>query len=1445
MSQQQHPSHGKGLEDERIENIGDSRRENPTHTDDHKHDKALDLIEVAGGSPMLTPENNAQVLRKIDLRLLPILLAIYFLQQVDKSTLSYASVFGIIEDVGLKGQEYSWLGSVIYLAQLVVQPLVAYILVKVPLGKFLACTTFFWGVALTCMTPANTFAKLLVCRLFLGLFEAGIPPAFIATTQMWYRRYEQPVRLGSWYAMNGVVNMVGSLITWGLAHIQSSVFAPYQIIFIFFGLITVVFSFVVLAFMPDSPSRAKFLDEEDKLLAIERLRMNQQGMETNEWKWEHVKEALLDIKSFFWFALMFSISIPSGGITTFGPLIVKSFGFDQFKTILFNIPFGAVQLVATMGGAWFATYIKMKGPVIALLCLPAIAGCVMLLQIPHDGAHKGALLAGYYIISVYPGITPLIYSWSAANTAGETKKKVTNGILLIGQCAGNVVGPNLYTTEEAPLYRRGLLSNLALFCVLVVLCGLNIAYLTLLNKKHEKTRVSMGKSAKVVDHSMYAVGAIQADKEENSPQQLADDNAFRDMTDWQNEDFVYRIGNAKDNFWTYTPDTEEIDLSRGVSEDTPLLTLQTTTNPVRLNPAATALVIIDMQNFFLCPALRRPQAESKPTAGEKAAQVLIDTGIPAARQHQIRVVWLNWGLTEEDLACMPPGLMRTFGVYRAVHTPDEAKFVSAPASMVREKNPSLYRGLGADLGALDIGNSEVVEGGRVLMRDTWNVALYPPLEKEYTHGLAIAAATSGASSQTPPKPDAIVYKNRMSGLWGASTELEVLLKGEGITTLLFAGVNTDQCVGGTLMDAFSKGEAWEYNCMNCWGFVTSCEALKKAQCEKLKKRCVFFEMPKDPTTERIENVESEVRRLREQLDDMHSLLRLHSQTSVVPLAGAVASPPAPLPAQQPCPVPSPAQMLSGAPGDMPTYLDSTSVDITGPQRDVLLQNIPPENEYARPAKRKRSGFEVRCDPIADFISKGMITVEYAVSCFQTFFQGCDRYIPIFDPEYDTFASVRARSSILLNAICTIGSRIETKPQKADILHSELKKWINVVIQNERLNCLESVQALLVIACYSAERSLLLSFATRMALDLSLDEAFEELTQRLTMKGIGGASDMANSREEENMLMRKSRVWFGFFRVDGGKPPGIRMTGNARRCRLLLHHPSSTVLDLRLFSQVELNVIRVNINETLGARDTLNRPDIADFVHEAKVDLDLWFDDWLRIIRMQTYSLEERVPDDTAENSAAAEEERPSLLAALRVQKCWSEMMLYCKALRSMGVENIAAMSAVERNILIMAKASARQHLRLISVEPDFYLAKLKYAMDFVWAKCAFCFLLLLKLSRLMPEQREEHQELLEHGTRLLDELTKSGSNSDTTGNGNVYLHILRLSIEKYGRILQENEIGAEDQVSGPFWELFDAQADLQSFVPEQFVTEWDFPGLNLFYFPTAWQDFFGDYSLAV
>lgn len=334
------------------------------------------------------------------------------------------------------------------------------------------------------------------------------------------------------------------MITYGLGHIHGSLHS-YQIIFLFFGLITVAFSFVMYALMPDSPVEAKFLKDEDKLIAIERLRANNMGVMTREWRSDHVKEALLDPKTWCWFALMLSISIPSGGISTFGPLIVQSFQFDPFATILLNIPFGAVQLIATMGGAFVAMKIKRKGPVIAALCIPPIIGCVMLMVIKHDGTHKGPLLVGYYLISFYPGISPLIYSWGSQNTAGDTKRKVTNAIFFIGQSVGNIVGPQLYTTAEKPGYARGLRSNLALFVVIMIMSGITTVYLAFLNKSHAKRRVELGKSAVVYDNSLDSVDEVERRRQAAGGTDAAEgsadagDKAFENTTDLKNEDFVF------------------------------------------------------------------------------------------------------------------------------------------------------------------------------------------------------------------------------------------------------------------------------------------------------------------------------------------------------------------------------------------------------------------------------------------------------------------------------------------------------------------------------------------------------------------------------------------------------------------------------------------------------------------------------------------------------------------------------------------------------------------------------------------------------------------------------------------------------------------------------------------------------------------------------------------
>lgn len=155
-------------------------------------DAAAQMLIKLGRSPTehttISAADDARVLRRIDLALLPLMLSVYFLQALDKATLSYASIFGLIEDIGLEGDQFSWLGSVVFLAQLVMQPPIAWALVKLPIGKFTSVMVLLWGVALTGMTWARTFRSLMVARFFLGAFEASIGPSFVAITQMWWRR---------------------------------------------------------------------------------------------------------------------------------------------------------------------------------------------------------------------------------------------------------------------------------------------------------------------------------------------------------------------------------------------------------------------------------------------------------------------------------------------------------------------------------------------------------------------------------------------------------------------------------------------------------------------------------------------------------------------------------------------------------------------------------------------------------------------------------------------------------------------------------------------------------------------------------------------------------------------------------------------------------------------------------------------------------------------------------------------------------------------------------------------------------------------------------------------------------------------------------------------------------------------------------------------------------
>jgi len=176
----------------------------------------------------LSDADNKSIRRKTDLYILPILIWVYFLQVMDKTTLGYGAVFGLEKNTNLTGSEYSLLGSIAPIAQLAWQPFSSILIVKVPPRILMPTLILGWGIAQAAMAACHDYGGLLATRFFLGLFEAGCLPLFSMITAHWYRRSEQPLRVAAWYSMNGIANLTCAALSYGLGHIKSSVLLPWQ-----------------------------------------------------------------------------------------------------------------------------------------------------------------------------------------------------------------------------------------------------------------------------------------------------------------------------------------------------------------------------------------------------------------------------------------------------------------------------------------------------------------------------------------------------------------------------------------------------------------------------------------------------------------------------------------------------------------------------------------------------------------------------------------------------------------------------------------------------------------------------------------------------------------------------------------------------------------------------------------------------------------------------------------------------------------------------------------------------------------------------------------------------------------------------------------------------------------------------------------------------------------
>jgi MFS family permease len=194
------------------------------------------------------------------------------------------------------------------------------VLQKFPAAKWLGFNVVAWGIACACTAAAHNYPTLLVARIFLGIFEAAIAPCLMLLSSMWYTRAEQAPRFSLWYCGLGVGQILGGLISYGFQQVQAGdgATAGWRVMFITLGLVTVIVGVVTSVWLPDSPMKAEWLSEEERVWIIRRVRGNRTGILKRGFKWRHLVELLVDPQ--IWGLVLITVLVGSTTLNKIGLL---------------------------------------------------------------------------------------------------------------------------------------------------------------------------------------------------------------------------------------------------------------------------------------------------------------------------------------------------------------------------------------------------------------------------------------------------------------------------------------------------------------------------------------------------------------------------------------------------------------------------------------------------------------------------------------------------------------------------------------------------------------------------------------------------------------------------------------------------------------------------------------------------------------------------------------------------------------------------------------------------------------------------------------------------------------------------------------------------------------------------------------------------------------------
>ncbi|SCO35396.1 related to nicotinamide mononucleotide permease [Fusarium fujikuroi] len=454
------------------------------------------------------------LVRKLDLLIMPLLIAGFFVLQLDRGNIGNALTDFFLPEVGITQFQFNIGNQLLSLGIVLLELPSNLVLYRLGPQKWISCQILCWGLVATfqAFIKGKGVGAYYATRLLLGLLEAGFIPAGLYTLTQWYKRNETSRRFTAFFLGNMIASAASGLIAYGILQMRGiSGLSGWQWMFLLEGIITILIGVIFAFLMPNSPANPSnifghlyFTPREIHILTNRVIIDNPtQGSKHKYVKWIDIKSAFSRWCIYPQLTVSFCCIAIISPLGTYQPSIIASYGYDRLQANALSSVGGWIVIVLNLSFGWIADKTQRRGLLVLLATILSFAFCLATRQLTTSTNRD--LKYGILTCTTLWGSAaqPLNGSWLAVNIRNPAERSITMALLIMTANAAGLAGAQIFQAHDAPFYRTG-------FTVILTLASIALVFAIVSNTQYLWLNKKLVAKAESEEH--HAEAAVEGDK---------------------------------------------------------------------------------------------------------------------------------------------------------------------------------------------------------------------------------------------------------------------------------------------------------------------------------------------------------------------------------------------------------------------------------------------------------------------------------------------------------------------------------------------------------------------------------------------------------------------------------------------------------------------------------------------------------------------------------------------------------------------------------------------------------------------------------------------------------------------------------------------------------------------------------------------------------------------